>query len=98
MGDCCGKSTNILKFYKHETSINSYRNASKFAYIPMDSQTTDITQFAVDFRYDVTIKALETLQTQLITVDVIMKSNSKVHDVHSLACKIKVLNGRELEN
>ena len=61
--------------------------------IPMDSQTTDIKHFAVVFHYDVTTKALE---TQLITYDVIMKNNSKVCDVHSLVCKIKVLNGRVL--
>ena len=32
-----------------------------FREIPMDSQTTDFTHFDVVFRYDVTIKALETL-------------------------------------
>ena len=44
-----------------------------FRDIPMDSQTTDITHFAVDFRYDVTVKALETYEAQLTTYDVIMK-------------------------
>ena len=34
-----------------------------FRVIRMDSQTTDITHFAVVFHYDVTIKALETLQS-----------------------------------
>ena len=59
----------------------------------MDSQTTDITHFAVVFHYDVTIKALEILRSTA-NYDVIMKNNGKVRDVRSLACKIKVLNGR----
>ena len=33
-------------------------------------------------------------EARLITYDVIMKNNGKVRDVRSLACKIKVLNGR----
>ena len=43
--------------------------------------------------YDVTITALETLKTQLITYDVIMKNRDKVRDVRSLACKIKDIYG-----
>ena len=31
-------------------------------------------------------------EEQLITYDLIMKNNGKTCDVHSLACKIKVLN------
>ena len=65
-----------------------------FRYIPMDSQTTDITHFAVVFAYDVTIKALDTLRSTAYNYDVIMKINCKVRDVRSLACKIKVLGGR----
>ena len=38
----------------------------QFRDIPMDSQTTDITHFAVVFRYDVTIKALETIRSTSI--------------------------------
>ena len=34
-----------------------------FRDIAMDSQTTDITHFAVVFHYDVTTKALETLRS-----------------------------------
>ena len=34
-----------------------------FRDIPRDSQTTDITLFAVVFHYDVTIKTLETLRS-----------------------------------
>ena len=34
-----------------------------FRDIPMDSQTTDITHFAVVFHYDVTIKTLEILRS-----------------------------------
>ena len=58
----------------------------------MDSQTTDITRFAVVFQYDVTVKTLVTLQALLITYDVIMKNKGKLCDVRSLACKITVLN------
>ena len=43
--------------------------------------------------YDVTITTLETLKTQHITKDVIMKNRDKVRDVPSLACKIKVIYG-----
>ena len=34
-----------------------------FRDIPMDSQTTDITHFAIVFHYDVTTKELETLRS-----------------------------------
>ena len=57
-----------------------------FRDIPMDSQTTDITHFAVVFHYDVTTKALKHYEAQLITYDVIMKNNGKVR--MSLAYKI----------
>ena len=42
----------------------------------MDSQTTDI-------------KHWKHYEAQLITDDVIMKNNGKVHDVRNLACQIK---------
>ena len=63
-----------------------------FRDIPLESQTTDITHFAVVFHYDVTIKALETLRSK-ITYDVIMKNNGKLRDVRSLTVM-----SRELEN
>ena len=37
-----------------------------FQDIPVDSQTRDITHFAVVFHYDVTTKALETLRSTAI--------------------------------
>ena len=64
-----------------------------FRDLPTDSQTTDITHFAVVFNYDITIKALEILRSTAKCLWCIMKNNVKVCDVRSLACKIKVLNG-----
>ena len=63
--------------------------------IPMESQTTDITHFAVVFHHNAAMKALKTLRstTNYMYLDVIMKNNGKVCDVCSLACRMKVLNG-----
>ena len=60
----------------------------------MDSQTTDITHFAVVFIMTSQLNQWKHYEARLITYDVIMKNNGKVRDVRSLACKIKVLNGR----
>ena len=61
-------------------SIDHFRDTAT------DSQTTDITNFAVVFHYDVTIKALERLQSSAYYLwrDNIMKNNGKVRDVCSL--------------
>ena len=40
------------------------------------------------------LKHIKHYEAELITNNVIMKNNGKVRDVRSLACKIKVLNGR----
>ena len=60
----------------------------------MDSQTTDITHFAVVFRYDVTVNALDILRSTANYLWRHDENNGKVHDVRSLVCKFKVLNGR----
>ena len=78
----------LLNLYFKFEEIDLFRD------LPTDSQTTDITHFAVVFNYDVTIEALEILRSTTNAYDVKMKNNGKVRDVRSLACKIKVLNGR----
>ena len=60
----------------------------------MESQTTDITLFAVAFHYDGTIKALETLWNTAYDLWRQNENNDIVCEVHSLAFKIKVLNDR----
>ena len=55
--------------YKNDKKIQIYVDMYVIDYfrdIPMDSQTTDIMHFTVVFRYDVTIKALETLRSTAI--------------------------------
>ena len=47
----------VFQLLAHFILIDHFRD------IPMDSQTTEITHFAVVFHYDVTIKALETLRS-----------------------------------
>ena len=83
---------NLLNWQKAMFAIDHFRD------LQTDSQTTDITHFAVVFHYDVTIESLEILRStakkKVNAYDVIMKNNGKVLDVRSLACQIKVLNGR----
>ena len=59
----------------------------------MDSQTTDITHFVNIFHSAVTIKALEPYKTQLLAYDITTENFANLHDVYSLTCKIKILNG-----
>ena len=65
------------------TSIDHFQD------IPMESQTTDITHFAVVFHYDVTIKAMETLQsTANYSYDVIVNSEKTAKCVMSLVWRV----------
>ena len=58
----------------------------------MDSQTTDIPNFADIFCYDITTKALETLRSAINSYDVTIQKITNLLDVCSLLCKIKVSN------
>ena len=60
----------------------------------MDSPTTDIRHFAGIFHYNVTIKALKHYEAHVITYDLRIQKFAQLRDVRSLACKLKVFNGR----
>ena len=53
-------SSHIRTFYK---KCDNFYAIDHFRDLPTDSQTTDITHFAVVFNYDVTIEALEILRS-----------------------------------
>ena len=83
----------MLKFVgnKHDKVIL----IDHFRDLPTDSQTTDISRTLPLFLIMTSrLKHWKHYEALLNAYDVIMKNNGKVHDVRSLACKIKVLNGR----
>ena len=81
------KSAFLLPIYILSITVYSMNTTDNFRDIPMDSQTTDITHFAVVFHYDITIKALETLRN---TANYSWRHSEKNGKVRSLTCKIKV--------
>ena len=58
-----GSLTQVTVTHKKCPSDEIDRPIDHFRDLPTDSQTTDITHFAVVFNYDVTIKALEILRS-----------------------------------
>ena len=69
---CIEQTANKIAWYMYSWLMSlipvvaSYHDVKRIDYfrdIPMGSQTTDIMHFAVVFHYDVTTKALETLQS-----------------------------------
>ena len=83
------------KWWIQFLSVTSSFRIYYFRDISKVSLTMDITHFVVVyFIMTSQTKHLKHYEAQLITYDVIVKTNDKVYDVRSLACKIQDLNGR----
>ena len=79
-----------------QNNLSKTKIKDHFRDIPMDSQTTDIITLLLFLIMASRLKHWKYYEALLNAYDLIMKNNGKMCDIRSLACKIKVLNGRVL--